>query len=324
MEALIIIQVLALLWLSAVLSGSETGLYGLSKVKLRYRTAQGEARAHRLQRLLEPIGPTIITILIGNNLANQLLTMVTERGLRHVGDPWGVVITIVVLTPLVLIFAEFLPKYLFHKHADTWIYHLVGFLAAIRWLLTVPVRLVQGATWTVERLTGGHRAEVWEPHTSRPNLRTYLHAEAGGHDLSPRQRALVDRVLAMEGITLAFHKVSKPLSVVTSLDSAATAGAIRRDIGKTVFQRYLIHDHDSATPVGYVTAADLVLAADADTAGALARPLPSLPARTSLHHALQRMHADGAEMCLVLGDDGEEPRVAFRGDLVRVLAKLDE
>ncbi|MDA3959344.1 MAG: CNNM domain-containing protein [Planctomycetota bacterium] len=324
MEALLVIQILALLWLSAVLSGSETGLYGLSRVKLRYRLAREERSAQGLQRLLHPIGPTIITILIGNNLVNQLLTTATERGLQGLGDPWSVLVTILVLTPLVLIFAEFLPKYLFHKNADSWVYQLVDWLTTLRRILALPVRLVQSATWSLERMTGGHKAEVWEPHTSRPNLRTYLNAEAGAHDLSPVQRELVDRVLVMERINLSFDKVSKPIQVVTSLDAAATASAVRNNLEKKVFQRYLVHDHKTAQPMGYITAADLVTADSANTMGALARALPILPETTPMHLALQRMHAEGAEMCLVTDTSGTVTRVAFRGDLVRVLANLDD
>ena len=66
MSVLLLIQVLALLWISAVFSGSETGIYSLSRVKLRYRLTQGDQRAMAMQRLTEPVGPTIITILIGN------------------------------------------------------------------------------------------------------------------------------------------------------------------------------------------------------------------------------------------------------------------
>jgi putative hemolysin len=322
MEWLLVAQILALLVISAVMSGSETGLYSLSRIKLRYRLAQDDPRARKLERLINPLGPTIIAILIGNNIANQLLASAMERGLTPLGDPWSVIVTIVALTPLVLIFGEFLPKYLFHRHADNWLDQLAGVLTLLRWLLAIPVRLVQGATWLVERVSGGSGQEIWEPHTSRPNLRTFLAAGTAGHDLSPTQSELVDRVLVMERITLAYEVVSKPLSVVESLDAAATAAAIRKNLAQTVYQRYLVGDHETGKPIGYITAVDLVCADGSATMGSLARALPVLKASTPLHHALHRMHAEGAEMCLVLGENGSPQRVAFRGDCVRVMANL--
>lgn len=322
MDWLLLLQIVALLWLSAVMSGSETGLYGLSRVKLRYRLAQDEGRAQMLERLIKPISPTIIAILIGNNVANQLLAMAMERGLAPLGDPWSVIVTIIALTPLVLIFGEFLPKYLFHKHADSWLEKLAGFLVSLRLLLGLPVRLVQGATWVVEKLLGGEAHEIWEPHTSRPNLRTYLTTETAGHDLSPTQSELVDRILVMERMTLAYQVVSKPLGDIAALDSAATAAAVRKNLGQKVFQRYLLHDHESGKPVGYVTAVDLVCAPATTTMAEMARELPALPASTPLDQALHQMHATGADLCLVVGDPGQGERVAFRGDCVRVLARL--
>lgn len=316
------LQIVVLLFLSAVMSGSETGLYGVSRVKLRYRLNRGDRRAQLLQRLISPMGPTIIAILIGNNVFNQLLATTLERGLSPLGDPWGVVVTILVLTPLVLIFGEFLPKYFFHKHADTMLDRLAGVLTGLRFLLAIPVRLVQAATWIVEKLLGGDRHEIWEPHTSRPNLRTYLSAEGGGHDLSPTQSMLVDRVLVMERLTLAYQVVSKPLSVVERLDSAATASAVRKHLGRTVYQRYLVGDHDSGEPTGYVTAVDLVCADNATPMRDLSRSLPVLQTSTPLDQALHQMHAVGADLCLVLGESGKAERVVFRGDCVRVLANL--
>lgn len=317
------IVVLALLWLSAILSGSETGLYGVSRVKLRYRMARDEPRAIRLSKLVNPIGPTIITILIANNLANQTLTTVIERKLEPLGDPWSVLVTVLVLTPLILVFGEFLPKYLFHRHADTWVYRIVGGLSWLRILLAVPVRIVQALTYVIERLLGRGHQEIWEPHTSRPNLRRFLQTEAGGMTLSPTQAELVDRVLALERITLGYEGVTKPLQVVAQLDGAATITAARSNLGPKYYQRYLVTDHHAGIPVGYISAVDLVCADEQAIVSDIAVGLPVLPASTPLHQALQRMHAEGIDLILVAETTGQPQRVAFRGDCVRVLAGLD-
>ena len=68
-------NMLCLLILSALCSGSETGIYSINRVKLRYRLDQNEFRARILHWLVTPIGPTIICILLGNNIAAQLLAV---------------------------------------------------------------------------------------------------------------------------------------------------------------------------------------------------------------------------------------------------------
>lgn len=326
MDLLLLVQVLALLWLSAVFSGSETGIYTLSRVKLRYRLSEGnDRRAKVMERLTNPVGPTIITILIGNNIAAELLASAGERTFAPLGPPWSVLLTVVVLTPLVLMFAEFLPKHLFRRNADAWMYRLAYGLLGIRLVLSLPVRLVQMLTWILERLLlpGGKSAEIWEPHTSRDNLRTFLGTEASGVSLSPVQQALVDRVLALERMTVDYGGVSKPLATIASLDADARVDAARTGLGPKYYQRYLVRDHDSSLPIGYVSAAALVAADGEVRIGDLAQDLPSLDQQTPIHAALQRMHAAGVDLALVRDTAGDAVSVAFRGDCLRVLVNLD-
>ncbi|MHC5068081.1 MAG: CNNM domain-containing protein [Planctomycetota bacterium] len=321
MSAEIALLAVALLTLSGLLSGTETGLYRVSRVRLNLRREQGNSNAQLLTRLLQPIGPTIIALLIANNLVNQAMTTVIEHNLRGLGEVWSIILTIAVVTPLVLIFGEFLPKYLFHRHADSWIYRAARPLMLLRLLLALPVLLVQATVSLLELISGRRGATVWEPHTSRTNLRTFLKAETSGTGLSPMQAHLVDRVLALERIDLRYSAVSRPLSTIATLDGAAIIATARAGLGPTYYQRYLVTDHHDATPVGYIAAVDLLCADDSAQVADLARPLPQLPPSTPLHQAIQHMHDEGVDLCLIKGD---EPRIAFRGDCVRVLAGLDE
>ena len=323
MILLILMQIVALLWLSAVFSGSETGMYGMSRVKLRYRESQGETRALIMHRLLQPIGPTIITILIGNNIVAQLLANVIEQNLDWLPEGWSVVMTVLVLTPLLLLFGEFLPKYLFHRYCDTWMYQLAWGLLIIRKVLAIPVWMVRGLTAMIERLFGTPDAQIWEPHTSRPNLRTFLSADSDSNSLSSTQSELVDRILAMERITLAYGGVTKPIGSIASLDGGSSVAAARNSLGPKYFQRYLVRHHDDNTPYAYLSAVDLVISDDDVLLHDIARDIPTLAATTPLHEALHQMHASGSDLVLVSDETGNVTGVAFRGDCVRVLANLD-
>lgn len=324
MDLLLLPTLILLLFLSAVFSGSEIGLYSISRVKLRYRLKQADRRAWLMEHLLRHKAPCIITILIGNNIVAQLLASLSEQALHEqVGEPGSIIITVLVLTPLVLLFGEFMPKHLFRRRADSWMYAIVYVLAGLRWLLVLPVAIIQAVVRLLEFMLPGEQGEIWEPHTSRPNLRTFFKAEGSGHNLTGVQKDLLDRILAMERITLAYEGVTKPLGSIQALDGAATVAAARANLGPKYFQRYLINDHRTGRPMGYITALDLVMAEDATTLAELVRDLPELPATTPLHRALQLMHRTGTDL-LVVKDLGEgEEGICFRGDCLRVLAKMD-
>src|SRR6056297_1546329 len=102
--------ILALLVLSAFFSGSETALTAASRGKLRSRADKGDKGAERALIITEDNERLIGSVLLGNNLVNILATsLATALFTRLLGES-GVALATLVMTLLVLIFAEVLPK----------------------------------------------------------------------------------------------------------------------------------------------------------------------------------------------------------------------
>lgn len=100
----------ALLVLSAFFSGSETALTAASRGKLRSRADRGDRGSERALNITEDNERLIGSVLLGNNLVNILATsLATALFTRLFGDS-GVAMATLVMTLLVLIFAEVLPK----------------------------------------------------------------------------------------------------------------------------------------------------------------------------------------------------------------------
>ena len=160
-------------------------------------------------------------------------------------------------------------------------YSLVGFLMVLRWVLFLPVALIQFSAWLFTTIIPGVKeSAIWEPHTSRPSLRTYFKAEGSGHNLTDLQKELFDRILAMERLQLSYEGVSKPLNSIETLDAGASLAAVRANLGPKYFQRYLVTAHTAGTPIGYVTAADLVTGDGTQLLREIIRTLPELSAET--------------------------------------------
>ena len=102
--------ILGLLCLSACFSGSETALTAVSRAKLRRLADQGNTSAQRAVDLTDDGETMIGAILIGNNLVNILAaSLATSLAITLFGES-GVAIATLVMTVLVMIFAEVLPK----------------------------------------------------------------------------------------------------------------------------------------------------------------------------------------------------------------------
>lgn len=102
--------ILLLLVLSGCFSGSETALTAASRGKLRSNADKGDKGAARALRVTDDSERLIGSILLGNNLVNILATsLATALFTRAFGES-GVAMATLVMTLLVLIFAEVLPK----------------------------------------------------------------------------------------------------------------------------------------------------------------------------------------------------------------------
>ncbi|TVR09591.1 MAG: DUF21 domain-containing protein [Planctomycetota bacterium] len=316
-----ILLIVNLLFLSAIFSGSETALYSMSKVRVDYLVGIGDQRARILRWLQTPIAPTIITILIANNIIAEMLARTTERSIPMSGLG-SVVIATLVLTPLLLIFGEFLPKWLGRTYPDAYMYRMTIIMAISRYILWIPTTFCRIITRILQRITPGQHSEIWEPSSSRPNLRTFIRSPENSVVVSPVQQRLVDRILALERLTLAIDKVSKPLQVVQSLSATLRIDQIIPNLGPKYFQRYLVQSPGAHFADGWVSAQALVTAEPHLRLSDISRPLPRLPDHTPLHVALHRMHVEGAEMVLVVNQHGQPYRVAFRGDCLRALMQI--
>ncbi|TRW96650.1 HlyC/CorC family transporter [Paracoccus sp. M683] len=102
--------IVALLMMSAFFSGSETALTASSRAKLRARADKGDAGAEAALNVTEDSERLIGAILLGNNVVNILsASLATALFTRLLGSS-GVALATLVMTVLVLIFSEVLPK----------------------------------------------------------------------------------------------------------------------------------------------------------------------------------------------------------------------
>ena len=103
-------SILFLLILSGFFSGSETALTAASRGKLKTRAEKGDKGAERALKITEDNERLIGSVLLGNNLVNILAASLATALFTRLFGESGVALATLVMTLLVLIFAEVLPK----------------------------------------------------------------------------------------------------------------------------------------------------------------------------------------------------------------------
>jgi len=102
--------ILFLICLSAFFSGSETALTAVSKARIHDLAKKGSKQAKLVKKLHERKEDLIGAILLGNNLVNILASaLATSLLINYLGDT-GIALATIIMTFLILVFAEVLPK----------------------------------------------------------------------------------------------------------------------------------------------------------------------------------------------------------------------
>ncbi len=146
--------IIGLLLLSAFFSGSETALTAASRAKLHGIAESGSNGAKRALKLTEDNERLIGAVLLGNNLVNILATSLATSLLTVLFGSSGVALATLVMTTLVLIFAEVMPKTYAITNAEKAATKVSGPISFVVWILSPVVSVVRLLVRGLLRLLG--------------------------------------------------------------------------------------------------------------------------------------------------------------------------
>jgi len=300
-------------FLSAVFSGMETGLYTLNRVRLTVRAARRQRRAVRLRRELGHQNRMLSTLLIGTNAASYLVSYTIARLLHALAiDDWMIIgIEVLAVTPLLFVFAETLPKDLFRTHADNWMYPLSGVLVASKWAFRLIglLPIVQLVGLLVERMLGSSSHDAV---SARQRISQLIKEGVSTGVLTEFQTTLADRALAMRNRTIETEMI--PWNRVATLHRDAERPQRETLIRRRNFTRMPVVD-DTGAPVGILSSLDALLEPDRPTAELMIELL-TFAGDTPVRDALRSMREARRKMAVVIAPDGRPRGLVTLKDLV--------
>lgn len=289
--------------LSAFFSGSETGFYRVARVRLLIDALTGDRIAGGLLWASNNPAAFVATALVGNNLANNItaLAIVMATGAWFPQVSGAELALTLLMTPVVFIFGELLPKQLFFRAP----YRLLRRCA--------PGLLIAGLLFSVFSvlLWGVNRLLQWISRSPNQTIRMAIARREltevldEGHAvglLTPAQRQLAQGTFELGGRPL------RELLIPVNRQTRATALMSRKDV-----LRLAARHKQTVLPVediqgkrgfvGYVSVVDCLLD---PTAEALpVRPLPEIREGARSLAALLKLQAAGDELLAARGAGGQ-------------------
>ena len=132
----------ALIALSAYFSATETAFTSLNRIRLKTRADDGDKRAARTLALAADYDRLLSTLLIGNNIVNNVATTIgAVLFIKLIGSAKGPTVSATVLTVVILVFGEVTPKSLAKERPEVWAIAATPLLRVMAVLLT-PVNFL--------------------------------------------------------------------------------------------------------------------------------------------------------------------------------------
>lgn len=269
-----VVAILLLLLLSGVFSGSETAVTATGRAKATGLAQAGNRRAATLVTLLDDRERLISTLLLGNNIVNILAAaLATDVLLRLFGDA-GVVYATAIMTVLIVIFSEVVPKTVAIRQHDAIALRIAAPLRALVFLFR-PLTTAIG--WVVRLVLRSLRIPTNEDDviSASQQLRGIIDALGAGGELAKHAHDMLDGVLDLEHVGV--DEVMTHRRRVLALD----AGMLVRDavvrLKEEPFSRYPVYRGSIDQIVGILHLRDL-LAALVSEPGPLTDQTPTDPA----------------------------------------------
>jgi len=247
-----------LILISAYFSGSETGMMSLNRYRLRHLEKEKHKGAKRVSNLLKRPDRLIGLILIGNNLVNiaasSIATIIALRLSIEVGlsKDIALLIATIVLTLVILIFAEVTPKTLAALYPEK-----IAFPSSI--LLSLLLKILFPFVIAVNWITNGIlmllgiSSEQREQHSlSSEELRTVVNES--GALLHERDQSMLMSILDLEKVSV--DDIMIPRSELVGIDVNDDWKKIQKQLTQANHTRVLLYRDNIDDVVGYIHARD--------------------------------------------------------------------
>jgi magnesium and cobalt exporter, CNNM family len=311
----------SLLWVTAAslvvamfFSAAEMAFIAANRLKLRHLAESGHRVAaaylesfHKPERILS-------TAKMGGPIAHVIAASAATFALLPVLGGTAPLIVTAVLTPLMLIFAEIIPKAITREWATPlilWLYRPLTWAAVVLMPFVVFANAVVRA---LLRLVGAREPDSRQ-FVSREELKALLALEPGEADVTTQEAELIGKIFDLGDTTV--REVMVPLVEVAMLPEDASPQEAIRIIHQRGFSRIPIYRERESNVVGVVNAMDLLSrGAEASRVAELARQPYYVPESKRIDDLLREMQRHRIHLAVVVDEYGGSTGIVTLEDIM--------
>lgn len=308
--ALLLAAIILLLLMSAFFSGSETALTAASRARMHALEQDGNERAKLVNQLLAAPERIIGTVLLGNNLVNILASALSTSLLIGLFGELGVAYATIVMTVLIVVFSEVLPKTYALAYPDRIALAVAPVMRVLIVILRPATVLVGAIVKAALRLTPSTKDDAANILAAHEEIRGTIELQTKEGAVERHDANMLGGVLDLKDLAVSDIMVHR--TKMEMVDADDPPAKIVADVVKSQYTRVPIWREQPENIVGLLHTKDMLsaLAAAGWDASKLdimsfASPPWFVPDSTSLKDQLDEFLKKKAQLALVVDEYGE-------------------
>ena len=305
-ELYLILFVVCLL-LSAFFSSSETAFISLQRIRMEHLVENNIKGAERVARMISRPEKLLSTILLGNNFVNVAAAALgTVVAVELWGQQPGVLIATIVVTILVLIFAETTPKTIATAHAERLSLLFARPIELLAWLFTPFVVALSWIAFGFTKMIGGKPVPL--SLASEEEIRTMISLGHREGTVEEAEAEMLHNVFEFGDRPV--REVMVPRLEVVSIEHGSKIADFLTLYAEFPLSRFPVYQENMDNVAGILSVKDVLMAlakgviSDGSTIDDLVRPAYCAPETKRINELFAEMRDKNYRMCVVVDEFG--------------------
>jgi CBS domain containing-hemolysin-like protein len=312
------IAIVLLIMLSAFFSSSEIAMFSLASHRVESLSESGRKGAKTLKELRDDPHRLLVTILVGNNIANIAMSSIaTGLFAIFLSQGQAVVAATFGITALVLLFGESAPKSYAVENTESWALRVSRPLKAAEFVLLPLIVLFDYLTRVVNKVTGG-RSAIETSYVTRDEIRDIIETGEREGVIEEDEREMFQRIfrfnntIAKEVMTprLDMDAIPKDASIEEAIETCIQSGHARLPVYEGSLDNItgVVHIRDLVRDLNYGESEELELPD-------LIQPTLHVPESKNVDELLAEMRSNRMHLVIVIDEFGTTEGLVTMEDL---------
>ncbi|MEE9438434.1 MAG: hemolysin family protein [Saprospiraceae bacterium] len=291
--------------LSAFFSGSEIAFISANKLGVEVLSKKGDSRGKILATFYENPKEFLSTMLVGNNIAlvvfTIFMTKLLEPYLESIFGGGSAVILFVVtiiITLIVLIFGEFLPKTIFRLYANEILYKFSYPLNILKSILLIPAFIMTSLSNVLLKNIFKVSVENVENVLSRVDLEHYIQESVSEEE--PFDKEILTNALNLKEVKV--RECMIPRNEIIHIEKKEGISELTKAFKDSRLSRIIITENDIENVIGYIHHQQLL--DNPKEIRKLIKPIIYIPDAMSVQDLMMRFMKEGVSIACVVDEFG--------------------